>query len=50
MGMITVKLKDDMHKRLKQYGTVGDSLSDVVEGLLNYYESKEGKPQKKLKL
>jgi hypothetical protein len=30
--------------------SVGDSLSDVIEKLLNYYEAKEGKPQKKLKI
>jgi hypothetical protein len=30
--------------------SVGDSLSDVIEKLLNYYEAKEGKPQKKVNI
>ena len=45
----TVKLRLDVDARLKTYGTIGDSISDVIEGLLNYYEEREGKPQKKLK-
>ncbi|HKG42605.1 MAG TPA: hypothetical protein VKA98_10735 [Nitrososphaeraceae archaeon] len=49
MNTTTVKLRLDVDARLKTYGTIGDSISDVIEGLLNYYEEREGKPQKKLK-
>jgi hypothetical protein len=37
-------------KKVKDYGKRGDSLSDVIEKLLNYYEAREGKPQKKVKI
>jgi hypothetical protein len=47
---VTTKLREDVHSRLKMYGTIGNSISDVVEGLLNYYEDREGKPQNKLKI
>ena len=50
MVTITIKLRQDVHSRLKMYGSIGDTLSDVIEDLLNYYEKKEGKPQKKVKI
>ncbi len=50
MVTITIKIKVDVHQRLKQYGSIGDTLSDVIEDLLDYYEKKEGKPQKKVKI
>ena len=50
MVTITIKLKEDVHKRLKLYGTASDSISGVVEYLLGYYEKREGKPQKKVKI
>jgi hypothetical protein len=37
-------------KKVKDYGKRDDSLSDVIEKLLNYYEAREGKPQKKVKV
>ncbi|MBD0359128.1 MAG: hypothetical protein ICV56_00255 [Nitrososphaeraceae archaeon] len=49
MVTITIKLKVDVHQRLKQYGSIGDTLSDVIEDLLNY-EKHEQKPQKKVKI
>ena len=50
MATTTMKIREDVHSRLKMYGNVGDTLSDVIEALINYYEQREGKPQKKLKL
>jgi hypothetical protein len=50
MATTTVKMRTDVHARLKMYGNIGDTLSDVIEALLYYYEQREGKPQKKLKL
>jgi len=50
MNTITVKLREDVHSRLKTYGSIGDTLSDVIEDLLDYYEKNEGKPQKKVKI
>jgi hypothetical protein len=47
-GFTTIKV--EKAKKVKDYGKRGDSLSDVIEKLLNYYEAKEGKPQKKLKI
>ena len=32
------------------YESVGETLSDVIENLLDYYEKNEGKPQKKVKI
>jgi predicted CopG family antitoxin len=50
MVTITIKLRQDVHYRLKMYGNIGDTISDVIEDLLNYYEQREGKPQKKVKI
>ena len=46
----TIKVESRDIKKLTDYGKHGHSLSDVIEKLLNYYEAKEGKPQKKVKL
>jgi predicted CopG family antitoxin len=40
MNTTTVKLRLDVHARLKMYGSIGETLSDVIEGLLNYYEER----------
>ena len=29
------QVKEDIHARLKMYGSIGDTLSDVIEDLLN---------------
>jgi hypothetical protein len=44
------KERREKAKKVKYYGKRGDSLSDMIEKLLNYYEAKEGKPQKKVKI
>jgi hypothetical protein len=46
----TIKVENRESKKGKRLWKRGDSLSDVIEKLLNYYEAKEGKPQKKLKI
>ena len=47
----TIIKVENKAKKVKDYGKRGDTLlSDMIERLLNYYESKEGKPQKKLKI
>jgi hypothetical protein len=46
----TIKVENREAKKVKDYGKRGYSLSDVIEKLLNYYEAREGKPQKKLKI
>ncbi len=51
--IIVIQLKKqriEKTKKVRDYGKHDDSLSDVIEKLLNYYEAKEGKPQKKLKI
>jgi hypothetical protein len=45
-----IKVENKESKKIKDYGTVGDSLSDVIEALLNNYEKREGKPQKRVKV
>jgi hypothetical protein len=50
METTTVKMRLDVHARLKMYGSIGETLSDVIEDLLDYYEKHEGKPQKKVKI
>jgi hypothetical protein len=44
------QVREDIHARLKMYGTIGDTLSDVIEDFMNYYEKREGKPQKKVNI
>jgi hypothetical protein len=50
MNTATVKLGKDIHARLKMYGKIGDTLLDVIENFMNYYERREGKPQKKVNI
>ena len=39
-GMVkTLKIPDELHKRLSKHGTIGDTYADVIEKLLDYYES-----------
>jgi len=50
MTSTTMKIREDVHDRLRAHGNVGDTLSDVIDALLDYYEQREGKPVKKLKV
>ena len=34
----TIKLSDDIYKRLRKFGFVGQSFNDVVEDLIDYAE------------
>jgi hypothetical protein len=45
-----IKVENRESKKIKDYGTIGQSMSDVIEALLNYYEKREGKPQKRVKV
>ena len=39
-GMVkTLKIPDELHKRLSKHGTIGETYADVIEKLLDYYES-----------
>ena len=35
----TLKIPDELHKRLSKHGTIGETYADVIEKLLDYYES-----------
>ena len=37
----TLKIPDDLHKRLSKHGSIGQTYADVIQMLLDYYESKE---------
>ena len=50
MDTTTIKIRIDVHTRLKMYGNIGQTLSYVIGDLLDYYEKNEGKPQKKVKI
>ncbi len=39
----TLKIPDDLHKRLSKHGSIGETFADVIKMLLDYYESHEGK-------
>jgi hypothetical protein len=50
MVTITIKLRQDVHSRVKMYGSIGDTLSDVIQDFIDYYEKREGKPQKRVNI
>jgi hypothetical protein len=35
----TLKIPDDLHKRLAKHGSIGQTFADVIRMLLDYYES-----------
>ncbi len=41
----TIKISEDIHTRLLKVGSMGETFEDVIERLLDFYESK-GKSQK----
>jgi hypothetical protein len=43
IGMVkTLKIPDDLHKRLSKHGSIGQTYADVIKMLLDYYESGKG--------
>jgi predicted CopG family antitoxin len=34
----TLKIPDDLHKRLAKHGSIGETFADVISNLLDYYE------------
>ena len=38
----TLKIPDDLHKRLSKHGSIGQTYADVIRMLLDYYESGKG--------
>jgi predicted CopG family antitoxin len=34
----TIKLDDEVHKRLAKHGTIGETFQDVIIRLLDYYD------------
>lgn len=34
----TLKIPDDLHKRLSKHGSIGETFADVIAKLLDYYE------------
>ena len=43
IGLVkTLKIPDDLHKRLAKHGSIGETFADVIKMLLDYYESKGG--------
>ena len=38
----TLKIPDDLHRRLSKHGSIGQTYADVIQMLLDYYESGKG--------
>ncbi len=39
VGLVkTLKIPDELHKRLSKHGSIGETYADVIEKLLNFYE------------
>ena len=39
----TIKISEDIHARLLKVGSMGETFEDVIEKLLDFYESKTKK-------
>ncbi len=36
----TIKISDEIHTRLSKHGCIGETYEDVIERLLDFYDSK----------